>query len=142
MKIQFLRGHLRTLAALYPVLLPFAALADDGGIASISQVGDTNRATIEQKYVASGALTGAQNSAIVSQSGINNQTDITQEGNSLTATVTQNGADNTSHITQYGSGHNADVQQIGTGWAITITQDNMRGAAASTPPSTVTVRQQ
>lgn len=118
------------------------AIADEGGISSISQVGDANSATITQKYVASGGLSGELNSAAVTQSGINNSADITQEGNTLSATVDQNGSGNSSVIKQYGSGHNANIQQAGDGHSITVTQDNINGNAAGSPPTTLTIRQQ
>ena len=126
------------LAAALAALTPLPVSAEDGGISSITQIGEANTTSIRQKFIASGGLGDRQNTATVSQTGTANSMDITQEGNTLTATVTQHGANNTGTIEQYGNGHSADVQQTGDGHGITIRQDNFLGAKASDPSAVIT----
>jgi minor curlin subunit len=92
-----------------------------GGIASVTQRGNGNSATVDQRAVASGLL-DMPNNALITQFGDENSALISQEGSGNSAAIAQDGSHNQGAILQQHSGGNAELQQSGNGLSIKIEQ--------------------
>ncbi|MBV8125662.1 MAG: hypothetical protein JO370_16490 [Paucibacter sp.] len=89
--------------------------------ALISQYGDKNDASIDQKVDVAGdtghyaeiTQTGAGNQVKISQQGDQNRIRVNQDGSGNTALITQNGLRNSVDLTQVGQGNYFESTQIG-----------------------------
>jgi Curlin associated repeat len=132
--------HLRRGALIAALAIATPAWAGPDNLSSIDQIGEGNRASVQQHFLAGDGM----NAAMTSQNGIGNQSDIAQDGSALSASVEQSGADNRAiieqnglgheaGITQYGDGLTAKITQDGVGKTFSIIQDNMYGAETKNP---------
>jgi hypothetical protein len=86
---------------------------DPGNIATITQDGMRNRASINQAYA--GLTTGNGNTATVVQQGSHNSAKISQRGQNETATVEQYGSSLKAEIIQTKDNTGIMIKQIGSG---------------------------
>lgn len=104
------------------------AAPDSENKAFIAQIGEAQRAAIEQHNIYGGLLSGA-----IQQSGIGNHASISLEGGDLSGSITQNGHDNQATleigdehnrgaIEQYGDRNSAGLLIDGHGKDVTLVQ--------------------
>ena len=128
-------SHKIALTALLALIPPGASAQSAGpdlgpsNHSVINQIGEAQRATIEQTNILGGLLAGS-----ILQNGIGNNASISLEGGDLSGSIAQDGTDNQATleihdehnrgaIEQYGDGNSAGLQIDGHGKDVTLIQD-------------------
>ena len=132
---------LATLLTLMPANAHAQSASPDLGRSNqvvITQIGEVQRAAIDQQNIHGGLLYGA-----IQQNGLGNDASISLEGGDLSGSITQNGNNNQATleirdehnrgmIEQYGDGNSVGLQIQGYGKDITVIQEG-NGHSFSSP---------